>query len=36
LNEYEKAIQSFERALTLDPTNDEIQTALNESRQFAI
>ncbi|CAF3362012.1 unnamed protein product [Rotaria sp. Silwood2] len=32
LNEHEKAINSFERALALDPANDEIKKALDESR----
>ncbi|CAF4160407.1 unnamed protein product, partial [Rotaria magnacalcarata] len=34
LNEHEKAINSFERALTLDPINNEIRKALDESRQI--
>ncbi|CAF3443637.1 unnamed protein product [Rotaria socialis] len=34
LNEHEKAINSFERALALDPINNEIRKALDESRQF--
>ncbi|UJR16848.1 hypothetical protein I4U23_003747 [Adineta vaga] len=32
LNEHERAINSFERALALDPTNNEIKKALDESR----
>jgi TPR repeat protein len=32
LNEHEKAINSFEQALALAPTNNEIQKALDESR----
>jgi TPR repeat protein len=32
LNEQEKAINSFERALALEPAKSEIQKALNESR----
>ncbi|CAF4113214.1 unnamed protein product [Rotaria sordida] len=34
LNDHEKAINSFERALALAPTNNEIQKALYESRQI--
>ncbi|CAF4169035.1 unnamed protein product, partial [Rotaria sordida] len=34
LNDYEKAINSFERALALAPTNNEIRKALDESRQI--
>ncbi|CAF1620986.1 unnamed protein product, partial [Adineta ricciae] len=33
-NEHEKAIKSFERALALDPSNVEVQTALTDSRQI--
>ncbi|CAF1311162.1 unnamed protein product [Adineta steineri] len=32
LNEHEKAINSFERALALDPTNNEIKIELDKSR----
>ncbi|CAF0829268.1 unnamed protein product [Rotaria sordida] len=34
LNEYEKAINSFERAFALDPMKKEIQEALDDSRQI--
>ena len=34
MDEYEKGINSFERALALDPANKEIQKALDESRQM--
>lgn len=34
LNEHEKAINSFERALALSPTNSEIQKALDASRHI--
>ena len=33
LNEHEKTINSFERALALAPTNNEIQKALDDSRE---
>ncbi|CAF1159272.1 unnamed protein product [Adineta ricciae] len=32
LNEQERAINSFERASALEPTNDDVKKALNESR----
>ena len=32
LKDHEKAVNSFERAFALDPTKNEIQTALDESR----
>ncbi|CAF1433959.1 unnamed protein product, partial [Rotaria sordida] len=34
LSDHEKAINSFERALALAPTNNEIRKALDESRQI--
>ena len=34
LNEHEKAINLFERALALDPINDQIQQALDDSRSI--
>ena len=34
LNELEKAINSFERAWALDPTNDEVKKALDERRPY--
>ncbi|CAF3779137.1 unnamed protein product [Rotaria socialis] len=34
LNEHEKAINSFERALALAPTNDDIKKALDESHHI--
>lgn len=34
LNEHEKAIHSFERALALDPDSKKIQEALDDSRQI--
>ncbi|CAF2973700.1 unnamed protein product [Rotaria sp. Silwood2] len=34
LNEHEKAINSYERALALDPNNIKIQEALTDSRQI--
>ena len=34
LNEHEKAINSFERALALAPTNDDIKKAMDESHQI--
>jgi hypothetical protein len=36
LNEYEKAISSFERALALAPANNETQKALDESRAINV
>ncbi|CAF1591573.1 unnamed protein product, partial [Didymodactylos carnosus] len=34
LNEHEKAINSLERALALDPANDKIKKALDENREI--
>ncbi|UJR32479.1 hypothetical protein I4U23_019941 [Adineta vaga] len=34
LNEHEKAINSYERAIALDPVNANIQKAMDESRQI--
>ncbi|CAF4695946.1 unnamed protein product [Rotaria sp. Silwood1] len=34
LNEHDKAVNSFERALALEPTKDEIRKALDESRHI--